>query len=69
MDDKILGAIVGIGVNLPGAISDVVTNNKLISINSIFVLIISVLTAVYVGYGIYKRILECKKLKKDARDK
>lgn len=34
-------------------------------VNTILVLIITLFTIVYIGYGIYKRYLECKKLRND----
>lgn len=34
-------------------------------VNAILVLIGAIFTIIYVGYGIYKRVLECRKLKKE----
>jgi len=54
MNMRVLSGLGAIGLN----VADIVSN-----INSIAVFILSILTMVYIGYGIYKRHLECKNLK------
>jgi len=55
INGRILSGIGAIGLN----IADIIDN-----LNSIVVFVLSVLTMIYIGFGIYKRHLECKKLKK-----
>ena len=51
---RVLSGIGAIGLN----IVDIMDH-----LNSLVVFILSFLTMIYIGYGIYKRHLECKKLK------
>ena len=51
---RVLSGIGAIGLN----IVDILDH-----LNSVVVFALSFLTMIYIGYGIYKRHLECKKLK------
>ena len=52
---RVASGLGAIGLN----IADIIDN-----LNSVMVFIVSIVTIIYIGYGVYKRHLECKKIKK-----